>query len=182
MSHTADTDTKTDCPQSDPKQMSTLLDLRENPDRQDWRPDELRDMLLHQLRAPLSVSLGPLSAEVAHQLHIALPPLSPRLTLGEVFKLQDPPLQLLKLVKRFAKICRNTRENPLPSDLVMLLYYASISAALVRLDERITELPAPPLRRGITWLLAQAWLDADTRVLLQEGLEWLETQHSECQG
>ena len=91
----------------------------------------------------------------------------------------DEEWELLKLVKRFAKICRNDRENPLPSDLVMLLYYASIAAALVRVGGRITELPPPPLRRGIKWLLRQSWLDGDMRALLEQGLERLGEQPPE---
>jgi hypothetical protein len=153
--------------------MSTLLDLRRRADRQEWRPDELKDMLLHQLRAPLYLSLGTLSAEVVHQLQCNDPPLDARLTLGELFGHPQPPLQLLKLVKRFAKQCRREPDNPMPSDLVMLLYYVSIAVALVRLNQRISDLADRHLRRGMHWLTAQVWVDAEVKSVLTEGLNLL---------
>jgi hypothetical protein len=153
--------------------MSTLLDLRRRADRHDWRPDELKDMLLHQLRAPLYLSLGTLSAEVVHQLHCNEPPLDARLTLGELFGHPQPPLELLKLVKRFAKQCRREPDNPMPSDLVMLLYFVSIAAALVRLDRRISELADRHLRHGMRWLAAQVWVDAGVKSLLSDALNLL---------
>jgi len=153
--------------------MSTLLDLRRRADRHDWRPDELKDMLLHQLHAPLYLSFGTLSAEVVHQLHCNERPLDARLTLGELFAHPQPPLELLKLVKRFAKQCRREPDNPMPSDLVMLLYFVSIAAALVRLNQRISELADRHLRHGMRWLGAQVWVDAGVKSLLAEALNLL---------
>lgn len=159
--------------ESDLRRMSTLLDLRRRADRQEWRPDELKDMLLHQLGAPLYLSLGTLSAEVVHQLRCNEPPLDARLTLAELFAHPQPPLELLKLVKRFAKQCRREPENPMPSDLVMFLYYVSIAAALVRVNQRISELADGHLRHGMQWVAAQVWVDAEMRSLLTQGLNLL---------
>ena len=160
-------------PEPDLRRMSTLLDLRRRADRQEWRPDELKDMLLHQLRAPLYLSLGTLSAEVVHQLRCNEPPLDPRLTLGELLAHPQPPVELLKLIKRFAKQCRRDPDNPMPSDLVMFLYYVSIAVALVRLNQRISELADRHLRHGMHWLTVQAWVDAEVKSLLAEGLDLL---------
>jgi hypothetical protein len=171
MTQFAQADTRQ--PEPDLRRMSTLLDLRRRADRQEWRPDELKDMLLHQLRAPLYLSLGALSAEVVHQLRCNEPPLNARLTLGELFAHPQPPLELLKLVKRFAKQCRRDPDNPMPSDLVMLLYFVSITVALVRLDRRISDLADGHLRHGMSWLGEQVWVDAQVRSILSEGLELL---------
>lgn len=149
--------------------MSTMLEF-DAPHRHDWRPEELRDMLRHQLAAPLQLSLGPMSAEASHAVRLAKPPVDPLLSMGQLFHSAHPPLELLKLVKRFAKMCRGERDNPLPSELVMLMYYMSIAVALVRRDQHLSNLSPASLGRGLGWLAAQPWVDAATRGVLQDAL------------
>ena len=128
-------------------------------------------MLRHQLAAPLQLSLGTLSAEVAHQAKEA--EVDPLLTLEQLLNHAHPPVELLKLVKRFAKMCMRDRENPLPSEIVMLLYYASIAASMVHLERPITELTPASLHRGLAWLSIQEWVTDDVRALLRQGLDHL---------
>jgi hypothetical protein len=146
--------------------------------RHHWSPAELRAMLRHQLDAPLQLSLGALSAEVAHLLNATKPPLDPLMTLGQLLRLPAPPLGLLKLVKSFAKGCRNDPDNPLPTGLVMMLYYVSVTKALVTHQRRISSVGTPALLQGLGWLAAQEWVDADARRLLEEGMTALGTQAS----
>src|SRR3954452_21159944 len=82
--------------------LSVLLETSDA-HRHAWSTEELRDMLRHQLRAPLRWGLGPLSAEVEHQLQSARPPLHPLTSLADLFQNPQPPLELLRLVKSFAK-------------------------------------------------------------------------------
>ena len=138
--------------------------------RGDWSAMELRDMLRHQLAAPLHLSLGTLSGEMAHQLRTSQPPLNPLLTLEQLLHHPAPPSELLKLVKRFAKLCRNDRDNPLPSEIVMLLYYLSIAVAWSRRGERISDLAPASLRRGLKWLTLQEWVTDEARLLLLEAI------------
>ena len=152
----------------DPRSVSTLLNF-EDLHRHQWKPGELADMLRHQLNAPLQMGVGTLSAEVAHQLR-KNPQLNPLMTLSELLALENPPVELLKLVKRFAKICKSDPGNPLPPELVMLLYYAAIAAAIVRLNQRISELQDGQLRRGLRFLAGQAWVAGEVRTLLAEAL------------
>jgi hypothetical protein len=153
--------------------MSTMLEFREV-HRHEWSADELRAMLRHQFAAPLHLSLGTLSGEVAHQLRRCEPPLDPLLTLGELLRLPRPPVELLELVKRFAKACRSDPYNPLPSEVVMLLYYTSISVAMQRLNQPISHLGPGALRRGLTWLCEQPWVDEEIRSVLSDGLRHLD--------
>jgi hypothetical protein len=74
----------------------------------------------------------------------------------------------LRLVKRFAKSCRSDPQHPLPGEIVMLLYYASIAAAQVRLGESISDLTPELLRRGVSWLLSRAWVDTELREMLSQ--------------
>ena len=165
----------------DPRGLSTMLEFREV-QRHEWQPQELAAMLRHHFDAPLHLSMGTLSAEVAHQLRQATPPLDPLMTLGQLLHHPQPPVELLRLVKRFAKLCRRDPENPLPSEMVMLLYYASIVVAMTRAHEEITELTPASLRRGLRWLSAQIWIDEEMRSLLQDGLNQVadaaKSQHS----
>lgn len=171
---------RTPVSQPDRRALSTMLLLRDVY-RHDWSTSELRDMLRHQLAAPLHLSLGTLSGEVAHQIRTAAatvpqpqPPPDPLMTLGQLLHHPAPPVELLKLVKRFAKMCRNDPENPLPSEIVMLLYYASIAVARQRRGEGISDLPPAALRRGLKWLVAQAWVDDETKSLLSDATRAIE--------
>jgi hypothetical protein len=132
-----------------------------------WAPHELKEMLQHQLSAPLQVSLGTQTAEISHQLKVARR--DPLLTLEQLLNDPQPPIELLKQVKQFAKMCLRDRENPLPSEIVMLLYYSSIAAGMVRLNHPISELPPAALKRGMGWLAEQQWVTEDVRALLEEG-------------
>jgi hypothetical protein len=156
--------------------MSTMLNLR-GIHVHVWGPQELKEMLRHQLSAPLQLSLGTLSAEVSHQIKESQ--LERLLTLEQLLHDPSPSIELLKLVKRFAKLCRRDRENSLPSEIVMLLYYASIAAAMVRLDQAISDLGPASLKRGMGWLATQEWLSDDLRTLLNQGLAWLEAHQGE---
>jgi hypothetical protein len=153
--------------QPDPKSLSTILALND-PNRREWSDRDLGDMVRHQLAAPLYLSLGTLSAEVSNEIQNSGGQVNPRITLGQLLAEQKPPVELLKLVKRFAKLCRSDPESPLPGEIVMLLYYASITVALVRLGEAISHLNGPSLRRGLSWLIAQAWIPPEIREFLKE--------------
>ena len=163
--------------QADPRSLSTMLQF-DDIHRHKWSTRDLQDMLQHQIAAPLHLGLGPLSAEVTNQLRTGPEPLNPRLTLGELLLHEHPPLELLKLVKRFAKICRRSPQNPLPSEIVMFLYYTSIMVALLRLNEPISELTDTSLIRGVNWLHVQPWMPEEMRSLLQEGLSYLRSRGS----
>jgi hypothetical protein len=85
---------------------------------------------------------------------------------SDLFHHPAPPLELLELVKDFAKANLDHPESGLPDEIASALYYTSIASALVKLDKRITRLPDADLRRGLTWAREQGWLDGATRDLL----------------
>ena len=78
----------------------------------------------------------------------------------------QPPLELLELVKDFAKANADHPENGLPKEIAAVLYYGCIAAALVRLKARISKLSDAELRRGLGWAVEQPWVDEETRQLL----------------
>jgi hypothetical protein len=167
--------------QPDPKAMSTLLEFGQA-SRNDWQPDELRQMLQHQFNVPLHLGLGTLSAELAHELRQASPPQNPLMTLGDLIEHPNPPVRVLRLVKRFAKMCRADVSNPLPAEIVMFLYYISIALALMRTGEPISELPAARVRRGLRWMRDKPWLDEPTRQVVNQAMTFLASCNSQDSG
>ena len=134
-----------------------------------WRPEELAAIYRHQMSAPVMVDLGAFDPRTATRLR----------TLGEakglllrsfddLFHHPAPPIELLELVKDFAKANLDHPESGLPREIAAALYYASIAAALVRLDARISQLPDADLQRGLRWAMGQAWLDEKAKELLTQ--------------
>ena len=75
-----------------------------------------------------------------------------------------PPVELLTLTKQFAKAMVEHPESPLPREVGRLLYFASITVALIRCGQRISDLDNASLKAGLRWCLEH---DADgTRSLL----------------
>jgi hypothetical protein len=150
------------------KKLATLMATGE--ERADlWRPEELAAIFRHQMSAPVMVGLGAFDPRTATRLR----------TLGEaqglllrsfddLFHHPAPPIELLELVKDFAKANLDHPESGLPREIAAALYYASIAAALVRLDARISQLPDADLQRGLRWAMGQAWLDEKAKELLTQ--------------
>ena len=67
--------------------------------------------------------------------------------------------------KDFAKANMDHLDGSLPKEVAAVLYYASISAALTRLDERISQLKDAELERGLRWAKDQAWVDKQIQQL-----------------
>ena len=94
-------------------------------------------------------------------------------SLGNLLAFPNPPVELLKITKDFAKACRQNPHSPMPQEFASVLYFTSIAAALVRCGCRITGLTSEALAEGFHWVLAQPWLDDSTRTLIEEGLKLL---------
>jgi hypothetical protein len=140
----------TDVPQTDPKVLASIFRIDAKPAGL-WKPDELRSIFRHQLDAALEGDLGAATS----------------LSFAQLLRDERPPLSLLRSVKDFAKRSRNS-ESPLPEDVATALYFAAIAVALLRHNERITDLDDKGLARGFGWGVAQPWVDDDTKRLFAE--------------
>lgn len=139
-----------------------------------WRADELAALFRHQMAAPVLMDLGGFDARVAGQLQTLAAAQGLLLSsFAELFNHPAPPLALLQLVKDFAKANRDHPGSGLPAEIAATLYYLSIAAALVRLHQRITQLPDAELRRGLELTAKQSWLDEKTKALLADAIEAL---------
>jgi hypothetical protein len=144
-----------------------------------WRPDELGEILKHQLEAPLLFDLGSSSSSSSSAAAASDEPGTPGMpgsrgdapgvsSFGELFLHPRPPLQLLRLTKRFAKTSDRRTANPLPEEVATVLYYAAIVAALMRHGERISRVSDATLRQGTDWVLERDWVGGPLRGLFEE--------------
>jgi hypothetical protein len=124
------------------------------------------------MSAPVLMDLGSFDPRTANQLKALTAAQGLLLSsFADLFNHSNPPVQLLQLVKDFAKTNLDHPESGLPREIATALYYTSIAAALVRLDKRISQLPDADLQRGLRLTRDQTWLDERTRALLAEALK-----------
>jgi hypothetical protein len=136
-----------------------------------WRADELAAIFKHQMAAPILVDLGTFDSRTATRLRTQSEAQGLLLkSFADLFHHPAPPIELLELIKDFAKANLDHPESGLPDEIATTLYYTSIATALVRLDTRITQLPDADLQRGLRWAMEQPWLDAPTKELLAQAL------------
>jgi hypothetical protein len=153
------------------KKLATLMATGEERAKL-WRPDELAAIFRHQMSAPMLVDLGSFDSRTATKLRTLSEAQGLLLkSFSDLFHHPAPPIELLELIKDFAKANMDHPESGLPDEIAAALYYTSIAAALVRLDACISQLPDADLKRGLRWTMEQAWLDEKTKELLAGALE-----------
>jgi hypothetical protein len=166
----SDFDTSTAVYQSRAKKLASLMATGGERSRL-WRPEELAAIFRHQMSAPMVVDLGAFDERTAQRLRRLSEAQGLLLkSFGDLFQHPAPSVELLELVKEFAKANVDHPESGLPGEIAAALYYTSIAAALVRLDRRISQLPDGDLQIGLKRTLAQGWLDEKTRELLGQAL------------
>jgi hypothetical protein len=139
-----------------------------------WTDRDLAEMFDHQLRTPLLkfLRLAPADLDLLSSLAPA-PEQAALLTFGDVFKHSNPPVQILRLIKDYAKHAGADAENSLPRPLASALYSLAIAAALVRGGHRITAMKNPEITEGLDWIIAQSWIDISMRQLATQALALL---------
>ena len=166
-----DSDSPSSVFKSRAKELAALMATGEEGARL-WRPDELAAIFKHQISAPIQVDLGSFDPLTASRLKTISEAQGLLLrSFADLLHHSTPPVELLNLVKDFAKANLDHPESGLPSEIASALYYTSIASALVHLDTRISKLPDADLQRGLSWTREQAWLDEKTRALLAQALD-----------
>jgi hypothetical protein len=152
------------------KELAALMATSEERARL-WRPDELAAIFKHQISTPMLVDLGCFDPRTATRLRTLSEAQGLLLkSFSDLFHHPAPPVELLQLVKDFAKANLDHPESGLPGEIASALYYTSIASALVHLDARITKLQDADLRAGLNWTREQGWLDQATKELLGAAL------------
>src|SRR5688572_2007633 len=142
-----------------------------------WDEDDLRDILQHQLAAPLLFDQEQLSASERHALEQARRDFSRGTGESPVYRFEDvllsdrPPLALLRLVKDYAKGGdRQGADAGLPEEVATVVYYAAIFVALLRCGQRITSLDDAALARGGRWVVDRPWVGQLVRQIVLDGM------------
>lgn len=153
------------------KELSTLLAAGEERARL-WRPDELAAIFKHQISAPMLVDLGGFDPRAARQLKTLSEAQGLLLkSFSDLIHHPSPPVELLELVKNFAKANVDQSAGSLPTEVASALYYLTIASALVHLDARISKLSDAELARGLAWTRALGWVDEPTNQLLAQAID-----------
>jgi hypothetical protein len=153
------------------KELAALLATGEERERL-WRADELAAIFRHQISTPMLVDLGSFDPRTATRLKVVSEAQGLLLkSFADLFHHSTPPIELLELVKDFAKANLDHPESGLPNEIASALYYTSIASALIHLDTRISKLTDAELQRGLGWAREQNWLDEATKKLLGAALE-----------
>lgn len=136
-----------------------------------WNRRELAQVFEHQLKAPLRLGLvedGPTMKSAGPVLgaeeRLALD------TFEKVLFHPRPPVEVLRLIKEFAKAHLVAWPVHLPEEVAGILYYGTIAVGLVKCGERISRLTNQELRFGMNWALAIDWLDPRLKTVLQTAL------------
>jgi len=139
-----------------------------------WEAEELAALFRHQMQSPIEADLATVSPTAASRARMVASACDPCVkSFADLFDHPRPPLELLRLTKQFAKVHHNDPDTGLPAEIALVLYYASIAAALARCDKRASKLDDRALIEGFTWGRDQKWIDEPMRRLFQAGLDLL---------
>ena len=129
-----------------------------------WENEELSAMWQHCLAQPLE------NIPAGHELHDG--------TAADLLASASPPIETLESLKlEYGNYARNLK-SPLPTKISTVFYFATIAAALVRKQQRISSSPDAVLREGFDMTLAESFLDDDTRSLVSAAVAALRTSAS----
>ena len=158
---------------SRPESLARILALDE--DAGDlWAPEELRAMWQHQMRTPVDIDLGGFNAPGAGPLQSSAAMQSFKgKTFSELFADRQPPIEVLKLTKEFAKDTLKQAEEKQLKEIASALYYAAYAAGLLRYQKLIGSMKAEELKPGFSWAVKLSWLDDQTRELIGKARDLL---------
>ena len=137
-----------------------------------WSASDLRAILAHQLGTPLREEVDQLAEAGActRESVVAAIQASGCRTFGELLQLEAPHLEMLRLVKDYAKAAIATRGSHLPGDVARLLYVLSILRGRAVGASEMTTLTEESIEREARRCLTYRWLPQDVRQWIRDGL------------
>ncbi len=144
---------------------------------EEWLPDEFEVMLEHQLGTSLAVSVSQLDAARGLGTQQLLDRLgSPSMTFFEALARGGATVEVLGIVKWFAKECLTSTDPLLPKPIAIYLYIVSIVTALRLHGACISSTPEYKLETDLCWLAGQPWVTGAAGGLVESALAWLQSQ------
>ncbi len=160
--------------------LSRLLTL-DRSEQSVWEAADLHAILCHQLDAEVEFDLthfGGVAKETMASVAASGDATKPR-TFGQLLTEAAPPLEMLDMIRRFAKRSRTQGLEGMPEEIATVLYYAAIAAARLRHRESISKLDDAALMDGIDWALQQSWVAEPLRDLFSETIEAIRSREPE---
>ena len=136
-----------------------------------WRANDFGEILRHQLESTLASTLG-IKAQKEIDAH-GFKPAGKNPTFRDLFRNPAAPLSLIQIAKDFAKVADSGPIPSVPTMVALVLYQATIAAALIRHGQVITSLKPEELKKGLDWLEQQRWVDEQLRLLGKQATEVL---------
>jgi hypothetical protein len=159
-----------DLDNTDPGRLASLVDLDPTSERM-WTPEELGAILRHQLSVPVQFELGEAAPDLFKTLQKNASAQGAKITsYADLLNHPSPPIELLLLLKDFAKAAASHPDSALPSAVAKVLYYLTISVALLRHNRRITSMSDTDLQSSLRWALNLPWVEPPQRALLEQAL------------
>lgn len=156
---------------ADPHLLAQFLDPG-FPGQRVWMPSELGAILHHLMAVPMPFDLSALPPGTRSRLQTLGAANGLLLnSLAALLHHPHPPVELLLLLKRYAKSNHEHPDSALPAEISTVLYILSIVVARQRCQRRITALNDDAVLSSIDWVLALPWLDDKARCLLRQGRE-----------
>ncbi len=138
-----------------------------------WRQEELAAVLKHQMAAPIYFDLANLESSLAAKIKVLAESGEALHSFSDLLQHPCPPMELLLLVKDFCKANQSHPDSPLPPEITILLYYATIACAFLRCGKRISELNDQELHHGFSWGMGQYWVEPWVKDLLSQAISRL---------
>lgn len=162
----------------EPGNWASLIDLEPAPQRL-WSSAELGAIFRHQLSAAVEFDLAAVHPTAGKRLTslCAAQQLLVR-SFGDLLFHPNPPLELLVMVKDFAKANARSRDSEIPENVARALYYLAIAAALVKHRRRITSVSDHELHDSFRWALDLPWIEGSAKALLVDAVKVLNEQPS----
>ncbi len=141
-----------------------------------WGDQDLTEMFAHQLSASLMDDLQNLNGVDLDQLYAWVTSVNPPITtFGDLFFHANPPIELLKQTKEYAKACRDDVSCLIPDSIASTLYYACLAVGRTRCGIWLTTMSPAAIRQGFRWAVDQPWVEPDLRSIFTQALEMLKT-------
>lgn len=128
-----------------------------------WTDKDYRGLLRHQLDAPLKDDLGALFADAADIVKK-----EKTTTFGALLADASPSVDLLRMVRHFAKKMGARGDDIYPAALAKIIYFAAIAAAEIHAHARISRLSDTELAAGYRWASNQEWVDPTLKKLFEQ--------------
>ncbi len=162
------------------RQLCQMLDLDTVSETDSWGPEDFAPILEHQLSAALEPDLADIDSEIGPKLNMwRRRSEHPLQRFSDLLAHPQPPLELLNMVKRFAKRARGAADKLLPEEVATVLYFAVIAIGVIRCGVLISRTDREKLHQGLVWAAGQDWVDRPLRTVLEKAATSLASENVE---